>query len=70
MFPYARPSAAPAQLSMRVEETCKVTCSVKLSKEDAAEFKSRIDDEYRVNMCGPPRAGPPPTASRPRARPS
>lgn len=28
-----------------------MTCTAKLSKEDAAEYKSRIEDEYRVNMC-------------------
>lgn len=44
------PAFLTLQLSMRVEETCKVTCSVKLTKDDASEFKSRIDDEYRVNM--------------------
>lgn len=35
---------------MRRDESCKVACRKKLSKESAKNFKEKIDDEYRVNM--------------------
>ncbi|ONK76558.1 uncharacterized protein A4U43_C03F29520 [Asparagus officinalis] len=35
---------------MRTDETCKVACRTKLTKETEKNFKEKIDDEYRVNM--------------------
>lgn len=35
---------------MRVDETCKVACRVKLSEKAAKKFKEKIADEYQVNM--------------------
>ncbi|KAF3326874.1 transmembrane 9 superfamily member 7-like protein [Carex littledalei] len=35
---------------MRRDESCKVACRKKLSKESAKNFQEKIDDEYRVNM--------------------
>ncbi|XP_042483363.1 transmembrane 9 superfamily member 7-like [Macadamia integrifolia] len=35
---------------MRMEDSCKVACRVKLDTESAKNFKEKIDDEYRVNM--------------------
>ncbi|PKU65802.1 transmembrane 9 superfamily member 7 [Dendrobium catenatum] len=35
---------------MRMDETCKVACRVKLTQKAAKKFKEKIDDEYRVNM--------------------
>ncbi|KAJ4820755.1 Transmembrane 9 superfamily member [Rhynchospora pubera] len=35
---------------MRRDESCKVACRIKISKEGAKNFKEKIDDEYRVNM--------------------
>lgn len=32
------------------DERCKVICQQNLSEDDIAEFKSKIEDEYRVNM--------------------
>ncbi|KAG0455875.1 hypothetical protein HPP92_023663 [Vanilla planifolia] len=36
--------------NMRMDETCRVACPVKLSQKAAKNFKEKIDDEYRVNM--------------------
>ena len=39
---------------MRKDEQCKVNCKVAaLSADDVREFRSRIEDDYRVNMCAP-----------------
>jgi hypothetical protein len=37
---------------MRLDEQCKVVCKVdSLSQKQSNAFKSKIEDEYRVNMC-------------------
>jgi hypothetical protein len=37
---------------MREDEQCKVLCRIEaLTTDQSAAFKSKIDDEYRVNMC-------------------
>ena len=39
------------QLAMGVDEQCKVLCRIpSLSAEEAKAFKTRIEEEYRVNM--------------------
>jgi len=38
------------QFKMKTDETCKVACRRKLTKETAKNFREKIDDEYRVNM--------------------
>jgi len=39
------------QLEMRLDEQCKITCRIDaLSARQANAFKSKIEDEYRVNM--------------------
>ena len=36
---------------MRLDEQCKITCRIDaLSARQANAFKSKIEDEYRVNM--------------------
>ena len=47
----ASPPHARAQLAMREEDQCRVTCTATLSAEDVREFRSRIEDDYRINMC-------------------
>ena len=37
---------------MRVDEQCKVLCRIeKLSAAQAAAFRQKIEDDYKVNMC-------------------
>ena len=59
--PRAHPSTAPptpppparpcVQSKFRVNQHCKVLCRIgSLNKAQANAFKSRISDEYRVNM--------------------
>lgn len=37
---------------MRLDEQCKVVCKIdSLSQKQSNAFKSKIEDEYRVNMC-------------------
>jgi hypothetical protein len=39
------------QFFIRRDEQCNVVCKIdKLPKHDAAVFKDKIEDEYRVNM--------------------
>ena len=50
--PYPPPPARPCvQSKFRVNQHCKVLCRIgSLNKAQANAFKSRISDEYRVNM--------------------
>ena len=42
---------SPYQLEMRLDEQCKVLCKIDaLNAEQAREFQSKIEDDYRVNM--------------------
>ena len=37
---------------MRIDEQCKIVCRKEaLAKEEAKDLKSKIEEEYRVNMC-------------------
>jgi hypothetical protein len=38
---------------MRLDESCKVQCKLRLTAAQARDFKERIDDEYRITMCAP-----------------
>ena len=41
----------PLQLEMRLDEQCKVVCKIdSLTKDQAKAFRSKVEDEYRVNM--------------------
>jgi len=43
---------ALSQLSMRVDTFCAATCKLGPLTEDVAkQFRSKIEDEYRVNLC-------------------
>jgi hypothetical protein len=40
---------------MRVDTFCAASCMLgPLNDEVAKQFRSKIDDEYRVNLCVPP----------------
>lgn len=40
-----------AQIQMRVDEQCKVLCRIEsLTAAQAKAFKSKIEDDYKVNM--------------------
>lgn len=40
------------QMSMRTDEQCKLLCPpVKLDAAKAKAFRTRVEEEYRVNMC-------------------
>lgn len=41
------------QIQMRLDESCKVQCKLRLTAAQARDFKERIDDEYRITMCVP-----------------
>lgn len=44
---------AALQIAIRMDTQCKVVCMLKsLNKVQTKAFKKKIDDEYRVNMCG------------------
>jgi hypothetical protein len=36
---------------MRLDESCKVQCKLRLTASQARDFQERIDDEYRITMC-------------------
>lgn len=38
------------QFKFRVDEQCKVLCRLVLNRAQAKAFRSKITDEYRVNM--------------------
>ena len=38
------------QAAFRQDATCQVACRVTLTDKQEKAFKSKIDDEYRVNM--------------------
>ena len=40
------------QFKMRESQLCNVVCRLKLNAKTAKKFKEKIEDEYRVNMCG------------------
>lgn len=40
-----------SQYKFRVDEQCKVLCRLVLNRVQAKAFRSKIADEYRVNMC-------------------
>ena len=43
-----------AQIAIRNDENCKVLCRIEaLTENQAKAFRGKIEDEYRVLMCGP-----------------
>jgi hypothetical protein len=41
------------QISMRTDEQCKFLCVQPLVAARAKAFRTRVEEEYRVNMCVP-----------------
>ncbi len=49
-----RGGAAGVQIAIRDDENCKVLCRIDaLTESQAKAFRGKIEDEYRVLMCGP-----------------
>lgn len=40
------------QFKFRHDEQCKILCRLVLNRAQAKAFRSKIADDYRVNMCG------------------
>ena len=40
------------QMAMRTDEQCKFLCTQQLDAARAKAFRTRVEEDYRVNMCG------------------
>ena len=54
LFGGAQSVVSGAQIAIRNDENCKVLCRIEaLTENQAKAFRGKIEDEYRVLMCGP-----------------